>query len=112
MQLLCFNTVRLTIVQFDDQMFRHVKSCFLLPHIGDNILTAVNVAKSCGMVGSDEKVIFVNATPQTAHSMPTLKFNLGDGGPTQNSVEVITQVSPAQTQTTLLPPKTICRPQA
>uniref|UniRef100_A0A4W6BPQ4 ATPase cation transporting 13A2 n=1 Tax=Lates calcarifer TaxID=8187 RepID=A0A4W6BPQ4_LATCA len=26
---------------------------------GDNILTAVNVAKSCGMVGSDEKVIFV-----------------------------------------------------
>ncbi|XP_053173607.1 cation-transporting ATPase 13A2 isoform X2 [Scomber japonicus] len=58
---------------------------------GDNILTAVNVAKSCGMVGSDEKVIFVNATPQTAHSMPTLKFNLGDGGTTQNSIEGLYQ---------------------
>ncbi|XP_051280671.1 cation-transporting ATPase 13A2 isoform X1 [Dicentrarchus labrax] len=60
---------------------------------GDNILTAVNVAKSCGMVGSDEKVIFVNATPHTAQSMPTLRFTLEDGGTTtaQSSVEVITQ---------------------
>ncbi|XP_029012526.1 cation-transporting ATPase 13A2 isoform X2 [Betta splendens] len=55
---------------------------------GDNILTAVNVAKSCGMVGSDEKVIFVNATPHTTRAMPTLKFSLED---TQSSVEVITQ---------------------
>uniref|UniRef100_A0A4W6BTW5 ATPase cation transporting 13A2 n=1 Tax=Lates calcarifer TaxID=8187 RepID=A0A4W6BTW5_LATCA len=46
---------------------------------GDNILTAVNVAKSCGMVGSDEKVIFVTATPHTARSMPTLRFSLEDG---------------------------------
>uniref|UniRef100_A0A8C4NML1 ATPase cation transporting 13A2 n=1 Tax=Dicentrarchus labrax TaxID=13489 RepID=A0A8C4NML1_DICLA len=63
---------------------------------GDNILTAVNVAKSCGMVGSDEKVIFVNATPHTAQSMPTLRFTLEDGGTTtaQSSVEVITQVGP------------------
>uniref|UniRef100_A0A7N6FJU2 P-type ATPase A domain-containing protein n=1 Tax=Anabas testudineus TaxID=64144 RepID=A0A7N6FJU2_ANATE len=51
---------------------------------GDNILTAVNVAKICGMVGSDEKVIFVNATPPTARSMPTLRFSLED---TQSSVE-------------------------
>uniref|UniRef100_A0A8C4NM40 ATPase cation transporting 13A2 n=1 Tax=Dicentrarchus labrax TaxID=13489 RepID=A0A8C4NM40_DICLA len=67
---------------------------------GDNILTAVNVAKSCGMVGSDEKVIFVNATPHTAQSMPTLRFTLEDGGTTtaQSSVEVITQVGPAQRQ--------------
>uniref|UniRef100_A0A8C9WSR7 ATPase cation transporting 13A2 n=1 Tax=Sander lucioperca TaxID=283035 RepID=A0A8C9WSR7_SANLU len=36
---------------------------------GDNILTAVNVAKSCGMVGFDDKVIFVNATPHTAHQL-------------------------------------------
>uniref|UniRef100_A0AAQ4NNH6 ATPase cation transporting 13A2 n=1 Tax=Gasterosteus aculeatus aculeatus TaxID=481459 RepID=A0AAQ4NNH6_GASAC len=43
---------------------------------GDNILTAVNVAKTCGMVGVDEKVIFVNATPPTAQSMPTLEFSL------------------------------------
>ncbi|XP_070695999.1 polyamine-transporting ATPase 13A2 [Pempheris klunzingeri] len=60
---------------------------------GDNILTAVNVAKSCGMVGSDEKVIFVNATPHTAQSMPTLTFNLEDSGSTagQSSVEIITR---------------------
>ncbi|XP_044066518.1 cation-transporting ATPase 13A2 isoform X6 [Siniperca chuatsi] len=60
---------------------------------GDNILTAVSVAKSCGMMGSDEKVIFVNATPHTAQSMPTLKFSLEDGGATaaQSSVEVITR---------------------
>ncbi|TKS77164.1 Cation-transporting ATPase 13A2 [Collichthys lucidus] len=60
---------------------------------GDNILTAVNVAKSCGMVGSDEKVIFVNATPHTAQSTPTLTFNLEEGGniDTHSSVEVITQ---------------------
>lgn len=60
---------------------------------GDNILTAVNVAKSCGMVGSDEKVIFVNATPHTGQSMPILRFNLEDGGTAaaESSVEVITQ---------------------
>ncbi|XP_035864303.1 cation-transporting ATPase 13A2 isoform X3 [Sander lucioperca] len=52
---------------------------------GDNILTAVNVAKSCGMVGFDDKVIFVNATPHTAQSIPTLRFSLEDRG------EVITQ---------------------
>ena len=78
-----------------------VKSTFVCLHIGDNILTAVNVAKSCGMVGSDEKVIFVNATPHTAQSMPTLRFNLEDGGATasQSAVEVITQVGPAHTHT-------------
>uniref|UniRef100_A0A3Q3X418 Cation-transporting P-type ATPase N-terminal domain-containing protein n=1 Tax=Mola mola TaxID=94237 RepID=A0A3Q3X418_MOLML len=60
---------------------------------GDNILTAVNVAKSCGMVESHEKVIFVNAAPQTAQSMPTLKFSLEDNEATgaQSSMEVITQ---------------------
>uniref|UniRef100_A0A8C9WRQ0 ATPase cation transporting 13A2 n=1 Tax=Sander lucioperca TaxID=283035 RepID=A0A8C9WRQ0_SANLU len=56
---------------------------------GDNILTAVNVAKSCGMVGFDDKVIFVNATPHTAQSIPTLRFSLEDRG------EVITQVGPS-----------------
>ncbi|KAI3357136.1 hypothetical protein L3Q82_015599, partial [Scortum barcoo] len=58
---------------------------------GDNILTAVNVAKSCGMVEYDEKVIFVTATPHTAQSMPTLKFNLEEGE--APAVEVITQVA-------------------
>ena len=32
------------------------------------------------MVRSDEKVIFVTATPHTAQSMPTLRFSLEDGG--------------------------------
>ncbi|KAM6983109.1 polyamine-transporting ATPase 13A2 isoform 1-T1 [Tautogolabrus adspersus] len=60
---------------------------------GDNILTAVNVAKCCGMMGSDEKVIFVNVTPHTNQSLPVLRFNLETGGMTaaQSSVEVITQ---------------------
>ncbi|XP_034446104.1 cation-transporting ATPase 13A2 isoform X1 [Hippoglossus hippoglossus] len=59
---------------------------------GDNILTAVNVAKSCRMVGSDDRVIFVNATPQTAQSMPTLRFTLEDDVTTaaQISVEINT----------------------
>lgn len=57
---------------------------------GDNILTAVNVAKSCGMVGCHERVIFVNATPHTASSVPTLTFNLEDEG--HGSADVITQV--------------------
>ncbi|XP_034027851.1 cation-transporting ATPase 13A2 isoform X2 [Thalassophryne amazonica] len=60
---------------------------------GDNILTAVNVAKSCEMVGCKEQVVFVHATPPTAHSPATLKYHLGDGGTsaTQDSIEVITQ---------------------
>ncbi|XP_062316016.1 cation-transporting ATPase 13A2 isoform X1 [Osmerus eperlanus] len=60
---------------------------------GDNILTAVNVAGSCEMVGSDERVIFVHATPHTAESRPTLRFHLGEGGATssQNSAEVLSQ---------------------
>ncbi|XP_028309630.1 polyamine-transporting ATPase 13A2 [Gouania willdenowi] len=55
---------------------------------GDNILTAVNVAKSCRMLGAEEKVIFVIATPHTAESRPTLRFSLEDGG---GSAEVITE---------------------
>ncbi|KAJ8016642.1 hypothetical protein DPEC_G00009360 [Dallia pectoralis] len=47
---------------------------------GDNILTAVNVAQACGMVGSDERVIFVHATPHTDLSLPSLRFHLGEGG--------------------------------
>ncbi|XP_061622793.1 cation-transporting ATPase 13A2 isoform X3 [Phyllopteryx taeniolatus] len=46
---------------------------------GDNILTAVNVAQSCGMVASDEGVIFVEATARTAQTAPTLRFTPEDG---------------------------------
>lgn len=57
---------------------------------GDNILTAVNVAKTCSMVASDEQVIFVDAKPQTAQSAPILRFNLED--------EVPTMVGPASVE--------------
>ncbi|KAM8862971.1 polyamine-transporting ATPase 13A2 [Spinachia spinachia] len=62
---------------------------------GDNILTAVSVAKTCGMVGVDDTVIFVNATPHTARSMPTLTFSLeedGDpAGQTSNAIQSLYQ---------------------
>ncbi|MEQ2181909.1 hypothetical protein GOODEAATRI_016502 [Goodea atripinnis] len=60
---------------------------------GDNLLTAVNVAKSCGMVGSDEKVIYVDATPHTAETLPTLRFSLEDEGtsPAQSTRDIINQ---------------------
>ncbi|XP_066462433.1 polyamine-transporting ATPase 13A2 isoform X2 [Eleutherodactylus coqui] len=41
---------------------------------GDNMLTAVNVAKSCHLVEPAEKVFFVNASPPTYDSSATLKF--------------------------------------
>lgn len=50
------------------------------------------------MIGCDEKVVFVNAAPPTDQSMATMVFSLDEGGTTaaQSSVEVITQVGPAQ----------------
>lgn len=58
---------------------------------GDNILTAVNVARACGMVLSHEKVIFVHASPPTASSMASLQFHQGDGAAaaTDNTQETI-----------------------
>ncbi|CAJ0968730.1 unnamed protein product [Ranitomeya imitator] len=41
---------------------------------GDNMLTAVNVARSCQLVEPAEKVFFVNASPPTYSSSATLKF--------------------------------------
>uniref|UniRef100_A0A8C8FGB5 Cation-transporting ATPase n=1 Tax=Oncorhynchus tshawytscha TaxID=74940 RepID=A0A8C8FGB5_ONCTS len=62
---------------------------------GDNVLTAVNVARTCGMLGSNERVIFVHATPQTAQSLPSLRFHLGEGGTedtaTPSSIDMYTQ---------------------
>ncbi|XP_031422205.1 cation-transporting ATPase 13A2 isoform X2 [Clupea harengus] len=64
---------------------------------GDNILTAVNVARGCGMVASDEKVIFVHTSPPTAHSPAVLKFHLGEGGgeeevaASQGAMDVLSQ---------------------
>lgn len=47
---------------------------------GDNILTAVNVARGCGMLSSHEKTIFVHASPPSGHSPALLKFHIGEGG--------------------------------
>ncbi|XP_068097680.1 polyamine-transporting ATPase 13A2 isoform X2 [Hyperolius riggenbachi] len=41
---------------------------------GDNMLTAVNVAKNCHIVEPTEKLLFVNASPPTYNSSATLKF--------------------------------------
>lgn len=63
---------------------------------GDNILTAVNVARACEMVLSHEKVIFVHASPPTASSMASLQFHQGDGAAatinTHETIDIPTQV--------------------
>ncbi|XP_069805161.1 polyamine-transporting ATPase 13A2 isoform X2 [Dendropsophus ebraccatus] len=41
---------------------------------GDNMLTAVNVARSCHLVEPAERIFFVNASPPTYNSSATLKF--------------------------------------
>ncbi|NXI48956.1 AT132 ATPase, partial [Chloroceryle aenea] len=45
---------------------------------GDNMLTAVNVARSCRMVEQKERVIFVNASPPGHDKPATLKFIPGE----------------------------------
>lgn len=50
------------------------------------------------MVGSDEKVIFVVASPHTTQSWPTLRFSLEEEVSAQWSTEVTNQVGVSQTQ--------------
>ncbi|KAJ3588699.1 hypothetical protein NHX12_009553 [Muraenolepis orangiensis] len=60
---------------------------------GDNILTAVNVARTCGMVGSEDRVIFVQASPPTGQLPPSLAFHLeeeGGSSATHAPIEVLT----------------------
>uniref|UniRef100_A0A674K7Q5 ATPase cation transporting 13A2 n=1 Tax=Terrapene triunguis TaxID=2587831 RepID=A0A674K7Q5_9SAUR len=45
---------------------------------GDNMLTAMNVAKSCRMVELKERVVFVNASPPSHDKPAALKFILSD----------------------------------
>uniref|UniRef100_A0A8C9VTD2 ATPase cation transporting 13A2 n=1 Tax=Scleropages formosus TaxID=113540 RepID=A0A8C9VTD2_SCLFO len=59
---------------------------------GDNILTAVNVARTCGMMQSEERVIYVHATPPGNHSQPTLRFHLGESSRAAEQ-DGLTQVS-------------------
>lgn len=63
------------------------------------------------MVGCHERVIFVNATPRTASSVPTLTFNLEDEGHGgfQSSANVITQVGDVIVQHCVLKIEFVCR---
>lgn len=71
-------------------------SLSLLFLLGDNILTALNVARVCGMMSSHEQIIFVNASPPTATSMPLLRFHQGDSVAaavsTQETMDILEQV--------------------
>ncbi|XP_072101039.1 polyamine-transporting ATPase 13A2 isoform X1 [Mobula birostris] len=45
---------------------------------GDNMLTALNVARNCGMVGLSDKVIFANASPPSLGKPACVKFQPSD----------------------------------
>ncbi|XP_025059474.1 cation-transporting ATPase 13A2 isoform X3 [Alligator sinensis] len=54
---------------------------------GDNMLTAVNVAKSCRMVEPKERVVFVNGSPPDHDRPAALKFSLAEQAPGQELAE-------------------------
>jgi len=97
--MICFLIVKLTLnfglsfslsLSFIDRevkMICHI--VFFSALSGDNILTAVNVARACGMILSHERVIFVHASPPTASSMASLQFLQGDGAGGTNTQETI-----------------------
>ncbi|KAL4658526.1 putative cation-transporting ATPase 13A2 isoform X1 [Arapaima gigas] len=60
---------------------------------GDNMLTAVNVARVCGMVAADEHVISVHTSPPDGHSPPSVQFHMEDSeaGPTQEGFYDLTR---------------------
>jgi magnesium-transporting ATPase (P-type) len=48
-------------------------------HKGDHLLTAINVARDCGMLPPGESVILVTATPPSnEHSSATIKYSLAE----------------------------------
>uniref|UniRef100_A0A674KEN4 ATPase cation transporting 13A2 n=1 Tax=Terrapene triunguis TaxID=2587831 RepID=A0A674KEN4_9SAUR len=55
---------------------------------GDNMLTAMNVAKSCRMVELKERVVFVNASPPSHDKPAALKFILSDDPQGQEQPQV------------------------
>ncbi|XP_055515087.1 LOW QUALITY PROTEIN: cation-transporting ATPase 13A2 [Leucoraja erinacea] len=55
---------------------------------GDNMLTALNVARNCGMVGLTDKVIFANASPPLADKPACVKFLPSDPAPDLNGTEL------------------------
>uniref|UniRef100_A0A8C0ERE5 Polyamine-transporting ATPase 13A2 n=1 Tax=Bubo bubo TaxID=30461 RepID=A0A8C0ERE5_BUBBB len=61
---------------------------------GDNMLTAVNVARSCRMVEPKERVIFVNASPPSHDKPAALKFILAEHSQGEEQVEVSPEPQP------------------
>ncbi|XP_028922035.1 polyamine-transporting ATPase 13A2 isoform X2 [Ornithorhynchus anatinus] len=58
---------------------------------GDNMFTAISVARSCGMVGPRERLVFVRATAPS-HSKPAaLLFSPSDHLPGSGQAEVLTR---------------------
>uniref|UniRef100_A0A8C3SEC1 Polyamine-transporting ATPase 13A2 n=1 Tax=Chelydra serpentina TaxID=8475 RepID=A0A8C3SEC1_CHESE len=60
---------------------------------GDNMLTAVNVAKSCRMVELKERVVFVNASPPSHDKPAALKFILSDDPQGQEQPQILIQAT-------------------
>ncbi|XP_075462086.1 polyamine-transporting ATPase 13A2 isoform X2 [Ascaphus truei] len=58
---------------------------------GDNMLTAVNVARSCHMVESTEQVIFVSASPPSHNKAATLKYIPSESVPGEDVSEGLYQ---------------------
>ncbi len=54
-------------------LFCHI--LYTVPHSGDNILTAVSVAKECQMVPSGSRVVMVKASSSVC-GPPTLSYHL------------------------------------
>lgn len=52
------------------------KSFFFFPNAGDNILTAIHVARQCGMIGQSEVVVEVNVTPPTRDNETKVTYTL------------------------------------
>uniref|UniRef100_A0A8B9MSC4 ATPase cation transporting 13A2 n=1 Tax=Accipiter nisus TaxID=211598 RepID=A0A8B9MSC4_9AVES len=61
---------------------------------GDNMLTAVSVAKSCRMVEPKEQVIFVNASPPSHDKPAALKFILAEHSQGEEQPEVSPEPQP------------------
>ncbi|XP_051894917.1 cation-transporting ATPase 13A2 isoform X2 [Pristis pectinata] len=55
---------------------------------GDNMLTALNVARNCGMVGLTDKVIFANASPPSIGKPACVKFLPSDPASDLNGTEL------------------------
>uniref|UniRef100_A0A8V5H6P0 Cation-transporting ATPase n=1 Tax=Melopsittacus undulatus TaxID=13146 RepID=A0A8V5H6P0_MELUD len=63
---------------------------------GDNMLTAMNVARSCRMVEPKERVIFISASPPSHHQPAALKFIPAEHSQGEEQPEVGPEAAPPQ----------------